>query len=75
MEGPYVQGKKHGVWVTRHSKGYKSKGEYKNGQKEGMWLEYFRDHDRYDYESCKSRKYRKGDAVHSEKLNKKKCRQ
>ena len=60
-EGLFVDGKRHGFWVTRWDYGDKQKGEYVAGKEEGRWLS-FRSR-RPQGERCSSATFRNGDRV------------
>ena len=70
-EGPYVNGKKHGLWVDHHASGYKDKGEYIDGKREGRWL--VLGFDRSDNLTCWSILYRQGEEVGSNELDRGAC--
>ncbi|HZO91781.1 MAG TPA: hypothetical protein VFB38_25920 [Chthonomonadaceae bacterium] len=41
-DGEYVDGKKHGLWVSYFANGNKmSEGTYRKGKKEGRWVQYW----------------------------------
>lgn len=40
LEGPYVEGKRHGQWIEGPDVQNKSKGRYVNGKQVGTWLTY-----------------------------------
>ena len=60
-EGLFVDGKRHGQWVTRWDDGGKQRGEYVAGKEEGRWLS-FRSR-RPPGERCNSATFRNGDRV------------
>lgn len=40
LEGPYVDGKRHGHWVERENmRGTTSEGPYADGERQGQWPE------------------------------------
>ena len=42
--GEYLDGEKHGVWITYYANGNKrSEGSYHRGKKEGLWLQFWPD--------------------------------
>ena len=41
-DGEYLDGEKHGVWITYYANGNKrSEGSYNRGKKEGLWLQFW----------------------------------
>jgi antitoxin component YwqK of YwqJK toxin-antitoxin module len=41
-DGEYLDGEKHGMWITYYANGNKrSEGAYNRGKKEGLWLQYW----------------------------------
>lgn len=41
-DGEYLDGKKHGYWITYFANGSKmSEGAYTEGKKEGVWIQYW----------------------------------
>lgn len=60
-EGLFVDGKRHGYWVTRWDYGDKQKGKYVDGKEEGRWLSF---NSRSPAgERCSSASFRDGDQV------------
>ena len=64
--GHYVNGRRHGHWIDREGRNWRSKGEYIHGKRDGEWHELFG-------ESCKSVAYRQGEEVASQQVDMSKC--
>ena len=58
-EGPYVDGEKHGHWVTRWDDGSVSEGPYVDGTRHGKWIS------RYTGGSCYVGDWSYGDQIDS----------